>query len=463
MANWLTNLFRPSAAKAAEGEYRPGPWQTLEGLLPHSWGSSWNFWQRGYDPIPNATTSAMVEACVSAYSQTIAMCPGDHWRTLDNGGRERVTNSALTRILRRPNSYQTISDFLLNTTRCLFTEGNAYALALRNDRFEISELHLMHPRHCAPRVAENGELFYALGGNDVVDARFGGAKITGAPARDVLHIRLHTPTNPLKGESPLAAVLIDVAMSGAMSAQQLAFYQNQSKPSGILSTDQVLTLEQAKDLREIWNEQTSGLNAGKTPITTAGLKWQAVSASASDAQLADVMKMTEQHIALAFRVPLPILGLGATTFSSTELLMQQWVASGLGFALNHIEEAFGQLFNLKGQPDEYLEFDTAALLRSALKDRMDALVKGVQGGILAPNEARRSEGYAAVEFGDEPRVQQQVVPLSAWSNPQPTTPASDAAPAAPPTNDNGPAAEDTQNAERDYSALIDAAAKRYAH
>jgi phage portal protein BeeE len=122
-------------------------------------------------------------------------------------------------------------------------------------------------------------VFYALGGNPLIDARFGGAKITGAPARDVLHVRLHTPQDPLRGESPLAAVMIDVAMSGAMSAQQLAFYQNQSKPSGILSTDQVLTLEQAKHLREIWNEQTSGLNAGKTPITTAGLKWQAVSAS----------------------------------------------------------------------------------------------------------------------------------------------------------------------------------------
>src|SRR4051812_47664597 len=114
MANWLTSLFRPSAAKAAEGQYRPGPWQTLEGFLPASWGDSWNFWQRGYDPIPTPTTSAMVEACVAAYSQTVAMCPGSHWRTDDDGGRKRVTNSALTRILKRPNPYQSISDFLLN-------------------------------------------------------------------------------------------------------------------------------------------------------------------------------------------------------------------------------------------------------------------------------------------------------------------------------------------------------------
>ena len=52
-----------------------------------------------------------------AYSQTVAMCPGDHWRGNENGGRERVTTSALTRILRKPNDYQSISDFLLNATR----------------------------------------------------------------------------------------------------------------------------------------------------------------------------------------------------------------------------------------------------------------------------------------------------------------------------------------------------------
>ena len=78
----------------------------------------------------------------------------------------------------------------------------------------------------------------------------------------------------------------------------------------------------------------------------------------------------------------------------------------------HVEEAFGVLFQLKGQPDEYVEFDTAALLRSAFKDRIEGLTRAVQGGIYSPNEARNAEGLPSVEFGDEPRVQQQVVPLS---------------------------------------------------
>ena len=100
MPNWLSRMFNPSAVRAAEGAYRPGPYFLKDGWLPHSAGQYMNWWQMGYSLQPYGETSAMVEACVSRYAQTTAMCPGDHWRALDNGGRERVTNSGLSRVLR---------------------------------------------------------------------------------------------------------------------------------------------------------------------------------------------------------------------------------------------------------------------------------------------------------------------------------------------------------------------------
>ena len=121
------------------GAVPPGPYLMSTGWLPA--GSPWNYWQSGQNVRPYGERSAMVEACVSAYSQTVAMCPGDHWRKLNNGGRERVVNSALTRILRRPNDYQSISDFLLNLTRRLYERGKSFAVAVRNARAEIIELH----------------------------------------------------------------------------------------------------------------------------------------------------------------------------------------------------------------------------------------------------------------------------------------------------------------------------------
>ena len=431
MPGLLARIFRPLLTKG-EGDVRPGPYYlpVTGGWLPAN--SPWNFWQDGTIPSMGYDGSAMVEACLSAYSQTVAMCPGDHWRLNDDNGRDRVITSALSRILRSPNVYQSPSDFMLNLTRSLYAEGNAYALALRNDRYEIDELHLMDPRQSCPQVAVSGDVFYRLGGNSVIDRQLGSAEQIVVPQRDVLHVRLNATRRrypfPLVGDTPLGAALQDVAMSNAMTAQQINFYMNQARPSAVLTTDLILDKEQVQFVRDRWDEQSKGLKAGGTPILTGGLKPMVLSTTSKDAELADIMKMSEQRIALAFRVPLQILGIGGTPFGSTELLMQSWIASGLGFALNHIEDAFGLLFGLKGQPDEYVEFDTKALLRSAFKERIAALAQAVQGGIMAPNEARAEESLKAVKFGDEPRVQQQVVPLSAAG----AIPATPGAPGAPP-------------------------------
>lgn len=390
-----------------------------------------NWWQMGHD-VDTSSTSAMVEACISAYSQTVAMCPGDHWHLKEDGGRERVTTSALSRILRKPNDYQTISDFLLNAVRNLYADGNAYALALRNSRFEVSELHLMNSRISGAYVAVTGDIFYQLAGNAVLEQRVDYPLLV--PARDVLHIRLHTQEwDPLRGESPIIAAARDIAASNAMAAQQLSFFLNHARPGIVLSTDMTLDKDQVTALRDRWNEQSRGLGSGGTPILTSGLKPVPIPQTAAvDAQLADIMKMSKENIALAFRIPLQVLGIGGGAQGSTEALMQGWLASSLGFCLNHVEEAFGKLFGLSGYPDDYVEFNTAALLRSAQKDRIESLARAVQGGIFSPNEARRTEGYPDVEFGDEPRVQSQVVPLSAAQG-IPAAPASPASPATPTT------------------------------
>lgn len=410
----LSRIFRTPTAKG-EGEYRPGPYLVDEGWIPAR--SPWNFWQIGTNPRAMSGSSAIVEACVSAYSQTSAMCPGDHWRRTPDGGRERVTSSSLSRILRKPNGYQSASDFHLNLTRWLYCDGNAYALAIRNDRNEIAELHPMASSQSRVAVADGGEIFYHLGGNEIIDRRFG--SLPYVPARDVLHVRLQTPRHVLKGESPLMAAALDVAAGNVLLQRQIDFFTNRAQPSFVLSTDQKMTGEQIMELREAWDRQTRGENAGGTPILAWGTKPHQVGSTAQDSQLAETMKMSEQHIALAFRVPMQVLGIGNNTFSTTESLMNSWISSGLGFCLNHIEEAYGHLFGLKGMPDEYMEMDTRALLRSSFKERMEGLALSVKGGIYSPDEARALEELSEVPggHGKEPRVQQQVVPFS-WHDTQ---------------------------------------------
>jgi HK97 family phage portal protein len=431
----VSRVFRPRTKMAfGDGFMLP----LGGGFIPGDWPT--NFWQLGYNPL-QVGGGAIVYSCIAAYAQTTAMCPGTHWRSTNDGGRERVSNSALSRILKAPNSYQSNSDFLLNLTGALYENGNAYALAIRNNRYEIAELHLMDSRISAPRIAVTGDIFYHLAGNPVIDNSIPREMLGAVPARDVLHVRLNThnnPSRPLIGEPPLTSALLDIAASNNMVQQALSYTSNQARPSGVLMTDLLLSEEETRAARARWDEVTKGSGAGGTPILTNGLKWQQTSTSSRDAQLAEMLQITDGRIASVYRMPLELLSLftaGAPPkAASTENLMRFWIASGLGFCLNHIEEALGRFFQLGGWPDEYVEFDTAALERSNLKDRIAALAQGVQGGIFSPNEARRLEDLPAAEDGDEPRVQQQVVPLSAWSNPPPSTPAPGAPPSSPPSD-----------------------------
>jgi HK97 family phage portal protein len=448
----LAAAVRPIAAlfRAAEGAYRPGPYYlpVSGGWLSADVGKYLNFWQLGHRPEGMDSHTAIVEACVSAYAQTIAMLPGDHWRRNLRGGRTRVTNSALSRLLRKPNGYQSISDFMLMLTRWLYLEGNAYALAIRNNRFEVVELHLFNSRMSRPQVIYEGtepdaqaNIFYRLAGNQALNPIMGQQII--APQRDVLHIRMNpNPARhpyPLFGEPPLLAAVNDLAIYETIMQQQLQFYGNQARPSAVLSTDLVMDKDQVQQLRDRWDEQSSNLGIGKTPILTAGLKVLPWGMPAKDSQVAEMLKMSTDHVAIAYRVPMQILGIGEHSFRSTELLMQSWIATGLGFALNHIEEGIGVFFGLDGVPDEYVEFDTGALLRSENKDRIEALARGVQGGIYAPNEAREKEGLDRVPYGDSPRVQQQVVPLEFAGQVAPQAPpAPHAPPSAPPVSAQPP-------------------------
>jgi HK97 family phage portal protein len=428
----VASAFGIKAQGAPEGEIIQQPAARVfypdQGFIPMTWPL--NFWQTGYN-VMSGGENTIVEACVWAYIRAIAQLPGYHRRRNPDDGVTTVTTTALSRLLRFPNIYETRSDFLTHTVRSLLYDGNAYWLAWpRNERNEPTALHWLNARSVRPYVAENGEIFYSVGDNPVIqnDLERDLRERWLVPQRDVLHIKLATPRDPLVGETWLTSLAFDLANRGAMNMNIQAFYQNMSRPSGVLSTEQILTGTQVEELRKRWKDQSTGMNSGGVPILTAGLKWQSVSLNANDSQLLEALKMNDRTIAGVFGVPGILIGLqDQTAWASTEALMNYWLSNGLGYLLDHIEVAIDQFFALPA--NEYTEYDTDALLRTAYKDRVEALKSGVTGGIYSPNEARAREGLSSKKGGDEPRVQQQQVPLSfaqvesiAPVGGQPTTP-----------------------------------------
>jgi len=377
---------------------------TMEGCIPITWPANW--WQMGRHPGV-AGEPAIRQACIDAYAQTIASMDLLLTRDTKKGGTDVVKVGAIPALLAKPNTYQTRSDFILNLIWNLFEWGNAYAVLERTGATVVG-MHLVSARHTVAYVdGPTRAIFYAIGGNPLVPE---GIRYL-VPQRDMLHVRLHCPTHPLVGVSPITAAALAMAANVAITTQQAAFFSHMARPSGVLSTEATLTRPQIDMLRGAWDAQSQGLNAGGVPILTNGLKWQPLGISSQDSEIAAAFNMTVEDVARAFRVPLPLVGspVGAT-YNNVEQLIALWMSTGLGFVLEHIESALDATLDIAG--GSAIEFDTDALQRTDFKGRVEALTKGITGGLYSPNEARAREGLPSVEFGDEPRLQAQVVPLS---------------------------------------------------
>ncbi len=383
---------------------------TQEGLLDTNWDLGW--WQQHLQPR-QVGRNETVEACVRVFSQTVSMCPITHFQDNPDGEAVRQYGSWVERVLNNPNPYTTRSLFFNNLIRSLYFYGNGYAVATRDGNGAISNLYLVDPRNMQGMIdPETGEPFYWF--SPRFASRFNPDTDTVYLPRDVLNVRINIDIDePLKGLTPIHANAKSIAANNAITAHQAHFFNNMSRPSGLLSTPDPLDLEQLTQLRKAFNDATSGVNSGQVPILAHGLKWDSMSLTSQDAQMVEAFNMSVRTISGVFGVPLAMINdMSAATFTNAEAMNSWFLSSSLGFLLDHIELELNRLFSLDfGQRTN---FDVVALLRTDSKTQMETLKTGVTGGIMSTNEARKSLKLAPVEFGDEPRVQQQMVPLSAY-------------------------------------------------
>jgi len=384
---------------------------TDEGWMNTSWDAGW--WQQDLKPLDLSGVNETVEACVSALSQTVSMCPAYHLTEDATGEAIRNYGSNAERVMLNPNPHMTRTDFMNNLIRSIYFDGNGYAFATRNGTGAVGALYLLDPKNVNPvQDPETGEIYYWV--SPTADGKYNADTDSVYPERDILHVKINIdPKQPLKGVSPLMAAANSIAASNAITGHQARFFSQMARPSGILRTDSPLNREQMLQLRDAVAKQMQGNNSGKVPILGNGLKWESMSLTSQDAQMVEALGMTIASISRVFRVPPALINnMDGATFANAEQMNNWFLSSGLGFLLEHIELDLNKLFNLPFS--QRINFNTKVLLRSDWNSQVTTLGEGVLKGIYSPNEARAFLGMGPVKDGDEPRVQQQVVPLSAW-------------------------------------------------
>lgn len=319
-----------------------------------------------------------------------------------------TTNPAYTPVLRKPNPYQTRIQFWESWLLSKLLHGNTYALKQRDNRGVVTALYILDPQRVRALVADDGSVFYELQPDNLA----GRMERIIVPAREVIHDRFNCLYHQLVGMSPIFASGMAATQGQNIQSSSASFFGNRSLPSGVLTYEGSPKDEDVAAIKAAWEAAYGGRNSGKVAVLADGLKFQALSVTAHDAQLIEQLRMTALIVCSTFKVPAYKIGMApAPTYNNIQAQNLDYYTTCLQALIEQAEACLDE--GLALADDIGVEFDTKQLLRMDSVTQMAVLKEGVGAGILAPNEGRAELDLAPKDGGDTPYLQQQNYSLSA--------------------------------------------------
>ena len=380
-------------------------------------------WQQDaqYDSDQSVLAFYAMFACFTLISDDIGKL-GQSVERLNNGIWEETDEAA--DILSRPNPYQNHIQFKQWWVLSKLIHGNTYALKVRG-RGGIEGLYLLDPTKVTPLVADNGDVFYRLQEDNLSGLTEAQMVV---PASEIIHDRYNCLYHPLVGLPPTYASAQPAGMGMSIQKNAGKFFKNSSNPGGILTAPGEISEETAVRLKEYWTENFTGDNSGKVAALGDGLKFEPMRMSNIDAQMMESLKWTAEVACSVTHVPAYMVGVGAMpTHNNIEALTQQYYAQCLQIHVESYELALGQGIGIPRGTRVQLDID--GLFRTDTATKMEMLGKGINDGLLAPDEGRKRVNLKAVPGGQYPYLQQQNYSLEALAQRDATNPL--AAPQAP--------------------------------
>lgn len=310
-------------------------------------------------------------------------------------------------VLRRPNRFQNRIQFIESWVLSKLQRGNTYVLKQRNEKGHVVALFVLDPMLVTPLVADDGSVFYRLNTDKLAGLP---AQIT-VPAREIIHDRFNTFFHPLIGLSPIFAGGLAAMQGLAIQNDSTLFFQNGAQPGGILTAPGEIDPDDAKRLKEEWQTNYAGKNAGKLAVVGSGLKYEAMKTKAVDAQLIEQLKWSAEVVCSVYHVPPYKVGIGEMpAYNNVQALNLEYYSGCLQILIESIEACLDEGLGLDGVTVG-TEFDIDDLLRMDTATQFDVAQKAK--GMATLNEQRRRVNLGPVDGGDTIYLQQQDHSLAA--------------------------------------------------
>ena len=301
-------------------------------------------------------------------------------------------------MLRTPAAGVPFHDWIAQIMRSLLLAGNAWGLVTSRVGAGLrpSQIELISPHRVTVQVATDGAVTYRLDGRKI-------------DRDDLWHLPAYPWPGSLLGLSPIAHCAQSVGVGLAAEKFGAKFFGDGATPSGLLTTDQRLSTEQAEQLSAVWNAYFNNrYGQRRVAVLGDGAKFQPVSVRPEESQFLDTQRFTVQQICRVFGIPPEMVGAdsgNSLTYANVEQRSLDFLTYTISPWLVRLETALIDLVP-RGQ---YVKFNAGGLLRTDLKTRYEAHEIGLRAGFLTIGEVRELEDREPLPAGAAARPQLGVV------------------------------------------------------
>lgn len=388
--------------------------QTI-GLTAQSLGA-WRYWSGGGTKSGQSVTpeSAMqltaVFRAVRLTSSTVASLPIKIYRNTSSGPEE-VTDTTTARLLRyKPNSDQTVFEFIEQLVACQELLGEGFARKVRGISGDVVSLQILHPSRMVDRDNSAGTGYFW----EYTDPK--GSKHILQPD-DVLHLRGFSMVGR-RGVSPIAVCREAVGMAQAANETAANLFATGMRNSGFITTNAVFQGNQRAELQEIMERSMGTSGMKRLMILEAGMDFKALNMNAQDAELLMTRKFEIEELGRMFDMP-PILlghsGQGQTMWGSgVSAIIKSWLSLGLRQRIRRLEQMLdARLLSSREQAQGlYVKVNIDALLSADMLERIEVLSRAVLSSLMTPDEARAKLELGSMPGGDKLLAQTSLAPLA---------------------------------------------------
>lgn len=360
----------------------------------------------------NAMQCMAVLACVRVLSESLASLPVHIYRRLPEGGKVVEASHPSYRVIHdSPNDWQTSFEWRETLMTHLGLYGNAYCEIIRDSRAGVVvSLMPLHPSRMKVERIEDGTLRYTYTEPSASGKQSREQNVTVYKQDEVMHFRWMS-NDSVTGMVPIDLAREAIALARACEIHGARFFGGGARPGVVLQTDQAVTEETARLIKEFWEKAHKGpWNAHKTAILTGGLKAEELGGSNADSQFLESRRYQCEEVCRFYRVPPHmIMDLSRSTFSNIEHQGMDFVTHTLMPWLRRFESVMSRV--LLSDPALFIEFDVRGLLRGDASARAAYYQSMFNMGVLCINEIRALENMNPVPGGDIRYIPMNMAPL----------------------------------------------------